>query len=221
TNQDLKLLHCDDPNCADNTAPVLVLPEDVVVEADGSGGAVVEYSVSAVDGDDPDPVVSCVPVSGSVFAVGDTVVTCTATDASGNESSGSFTVTVTYEEPEGFRFIDVAVGHLFDAEIHWLRDEGITFGCNPPDNTRYCPDDSVTRGQMAAFLVRAFDLPAASEDPFVDTQESVFVDDIARLAAAGVTRGCNPPVNDRYCPDDPVTRGEMAAFLYRALHLRP
>src|SRR5690554_4921780 len=68
---------------------------------------------------------------------------------------------------------------------------------------------------MAAVLVRAFDLPAASEDPFVDTQESVFVDDIARLAAAGVTRGCNPPANDRYCPDDPVTRGQMAAFLHR------
>src|SRR5690554_4656885 len=70
---------------------------------------------------------------------------------------------------------------------------------------------------MAAVLVRAFDLPAASEDPFVDTQESVFVDDIARLAAAGVTRGCNPPANDRFCPDDPVTRGQMAAFLKRAL----
>ena len=37
------------------------------------------------------------------------------------------------------------------------------------------------------------------------------------LAAAGVTRGCNPPVNDRFCPADLVTRGQMAAFLYRTL----
>ncbi|MDH4307732.1 MAG: S-layer homology domain-containing protein [Acidimicrobiia bacterium] len=40
---------------------------------------------------------------------------------------------------------------------------------------------------------------------------------MAALAAAGVTRGCNPPVNDRFCPAEPVTRGQMAAFLHRAL----
>jgi hypothetical protein len=45
----------------------------------------------------------------------------------------------------------------------------------------------------------------------------VFAADIAALAQAGITRGCNPPTNDRYCPDDNVTRGQMAAFLTRAL----
>ena len=35
--------------------------------------------------------------------------------------------------------------------------------------------------------------------------------------AADVTRGCNPPVNDQFCPDRDITRGEMAAFLFRAL----
>ncbi|MDH4117368.1 MAG: S-layer homology domain-containing protein, partial [Acidimicrobiia bacterium] len=40
---------------------------------------------------------------------------------------------------------------------------------------------------------------------------------IQALAAAGVTLGCNPPDNDRYCPDSPVTRAEMATFLARAL----
>jgi len=35
--------------------------------------------------------------------------------------------------------------------------------------------------------------------------------------AAGITAGCDPPVNDRFCPDDVVTRGQMAAFLHRAL----
>jgi hypothetical protein len=54
---------------------------------------------------------------------------------------------------------------------------------------------------------------------FVDVGGSVFVGDIEKVAAAGVTKGCNPPVNDRYCPDDYVTRGQMAAFLSRALEL--
>jgi hypothetical protein len=61
---------------------------------------------------------------------------------------------------------------------------------------------------MAAFLVRALELVDAG---------SVFENDIERVAAEGVTRGCNPPANDRFCPESPVTRQEMAAFLRRAL----
>ena len=44
---------------------------------------------------------------------------------------------------------------IFEADIEWLAAVGITFGCNPPENTLYCPTHSVTRGQMAAFLHRA------------------------------------------------------------------
>ena len=77
----------------------------------------------------------------------------------------------------------------------------------------------MTRGQMAAFLVRALGLPAGESVEVVDDEDSVFDADIERLAASGITRGCNPPVNDRFCPDDPVTRGQMAAFLHRALAL--
>ncbi|MFP3915514.1 MAG: S-layer homology domain-containing protein, partial [Actinomycetota bacterium] len=83
---------------------------------------------------------------------------------------------------------------------------------------RFCPDDPVTRGQMAAFLVRALGYSAAGAgNLFGDDNGSVFEADIDRLATAGVTRGCNPPQNDRFCPDDPVTRGQMAAFLNRAM----
>jgi hypothetical protein len=67
---------------------------------------------------------------------------------------------------------------------------------------------------MAAFLVRALELPAGPGG-FTDTTTSEFAADIAALAAAGVTRGCNPPANDRFCPNDPVTRGQMAGFLHR------
>ncbi len=107
---------------------------------------------------------------------------------------------------------------VFETNIDWLAEEGITLGCNPPVNDRFCPASVVTRGQMAAFLVRALHLTDRLDDPFVDDDGSVFEADIERLAAAGVTLGCNPPDNDRYCPTDPVTRGQMAAFLVRALH---
>ncbi len=43
---------------------------------------------------------------------------------------------------------------VFEANIEWLAASGVTAGCNPPDNTQFCPDDNVTRGQMAAFMQR-------------------------------------------------------------------
>ena len=110
-------------------------------------------------------------------------------------------------------------GSVFEADIEWLAAAGITRGCNPPLNDMFCPGESVTRGQMAAFLVRALDLPDGGGVAFVDDDGSIFESDIERLAAAGITRGCNPPSNDRFCPNDPVTRAQMSAFLHRALTL--
>lgn len=123
---------------------------------------------------------------------------------------------IAVSDPPGF---DDIVGHLFEADIEWALENDVTKGCNPPDNTLYCPDSSVTRGQMAAFLARHLDLPASPEDHFVDDNSSIFEDDINRLAAAGITKGCNPPANDRFCPSETVDRGQMAAFLVRAFHL--
>jgi hypothetical protein len=122
-------------------------------------------------------------------------------------------------EGVGSRFIDVPIGSLFFDDVEWLAGAGITAGCNPPLNDRFCPNDSVTRGQMAAFLTRALDLPAGPTGVFVDDDDSVFEADIEALAAAGITTGCNPPTNDRFCPSANVTRGQMAAFLTRALDL--
>ncbi len=56
---------------------------------------------------------------------------------------------------------------------------------------------------------------------FVDDNGSVFESDIDRLRTAGVTSGCNPPTNDRYCPTDDVRRDQMASLLARALDLDP
>jgi hypothetical protein len=114
----------------------------------------------------------------------------------------------------GGTFIDDD-GNVHEGYIEAIAAEGITRGCNPPDNDRYCPADPVTRGEMAAFLTRALGLAGSATDHFVDDEDSVFESDIDALAAAGITRGCNPPDNDRFCPNDHVTRGQMAAFLVR------
>jgi len=105
----------------------------------------------------------------------------------------------------------------FEQAINQVATTGITQGCNPPGNTRFCPGRTMTRGEMAAFLVRAFDLPASKTDYFADDHGHIFEDAINRLGAAGITMGCNPPENSRYCPDDPIRRDQMATFLVRAV----
>ena len=111
------------------------------------------------------------------------------------------------------------VGNIFADDIQWVAEAGITFGCNPPVNDNYCPDNLLTRGQLAAMFTRALDLPATATNYFTDDDTSIFEDDINRLAEAGITRGCNPPANDNFCPNDNVTRGEVAAMFTRALDL--
>jgi hypothetical protein len=138
-----------------------------------------------------------------------------------DSDTATVTVAVTdvFEVPATSSFRDVPLGNLFFVDIEWLAFEGITRGCNPPTNALFCPDDGVTRGQMAAFLHRALDgvLIPGPDPGFTDIDKSVFATDILWLGAVGVTRGCNPPLNDRYCPMEPVTRAQMAAFLVRAL----
>lgn len=112
-------------------------------------------------------------------------------------------------------------GSAFEADIDRVAGSGLARGCNPPMNTRFCPGDPVTRAEMAAFLIRAFGWSASEGDRFVDDDGSVFEHDIEVLSHRGVTEGCNPPHNDRFCPERPVTRGEMATFLGRALGLEP
>jgi hypothetical protein len=107
---------------------------------------------------------------------------------------------------------------VFEDAIDKLGTAGVTQGCNPPSNTRFCPERLVTRGQMAAFLVRALGYTDnGGGNHFADDNGSIFEDAIDKLRTAGVTLGCNPPSNTRFCPEDPVTRGQMAAFLERAL----
>ncbi len=99
-------------------------------------------------------------------------------------------------------------GSLFEGDINAIAAFGITRA------TVYDADAPVTRGEMAAFLKRAFNLPAGGSTPFADIDGNLFEADIAAIYAAGITVGTSP---DTYGPDDPVTREQMATFLARAL----
>ncbi len=78
----------------DSTAPVLLVPAAITVNATVPAGAPVTYSAVATDIVDGPVTPVCTTASGATFPVGTTTVTCTATDAHGNASSASFTVTV-------------------------------------------------------------------------------------------------------------------------------
>lgn len=116
--------------------------------------------------------------------------------------------------PSGFW--DVPATNGYGAAVGWLGAEGITAGCNPPWRDDFCPDRELTRAQAATFLVRAFDLPATTDDRFADDDGSAHEADINALAVAGITRGCGAV---RFCPDEVLTRQQMASMIARALDL--
>jgi hypothetical protein len=79
----------------DTTGPSVTAPSDVTEEATGPSGATATYSgATASDVHDGSLTPSCAPASGSVFPLGSTEVTCSATDSSGNSGSATFHVHV-------------------------------------------------------------------------------------------------------------------------------
>lgn len=101
-------------------------------------------------------------------------------------------------------------GQTFEGAINAIAEAGITGGCEPG---RFCKDARVSRAQMAAFLVRALDVPSTSTDYFRDDDGSTLESAINAMAEAGLTGGCGATT---FCPDEPVSREQMAAFLVRA-----
>ncbi len=120
-------------------------------------------------------------------------------------------VATAQELPPGGTFVDDD-GSVHEPAIEALVAAGITQGCAAD---RYCPNDPVTRGQMASFIARAVDgLAPATRDWFPDDTGSVHEADIDIIAEHGITIGYP---DGRFGPLDPVTRGQMASFLSRAL----
>ena len=109
-------------------------------------------------------------------------------------------------------FTDIA-GSPSEASITWVYAHDIMGGCT---STRFCPDGSLTRGQLAKSLAEALDLPPTGTDFYSDDESSRFEGAINRLTAAGLTGGCG---GGKYCPGQMVRRGGLATALARALHL--
>ena len=194
---------------------------------------VAEYCVSVYHGDDKIKTVLTGPDGGYEIEVDAVEMTVKAWACEGAEDLGTVWYLdalelgdADYFVPEGgehqldtivvgdVRFSDT-IDSIFHEDIVWLAEEGVTSGCNA-DQTLFCPGEHVTRAQMAAFLHRALGelLEASGEADFSDDDLSIFEKDIEWLASVGVTAGCG---DGEFCPNDYVTRAQMAAFLHRAL----
>ena len=116
------------------------------------------------------------------------------------------------------RFVDVDDSEWWMPYVERLADLGITHGC-ATEPARFCPEDPVTRAQMASFLSRAFGLEESEGSPevvFSDVGEGVHTDSIYALLASGITVGCAAEPEARFCPGRFTTRAQMASFLKRA-----
>ncbi len=139
---------------------------------------------------------------------------------SANRSGTIAIASQTFTVYQGAAFLDVPSNDPFYDDIGRLSARGITVGCSG-GGSNFCPNDPVTREQMAAFIIRSlgeFSPPTPGSQRFTDVPPAnPFYDFIDRLAALGITTGCNPPANTMYCPSSPVTREQMAAFIIRGL----
>ncbi len=105
-------------------------------------------------------------------------------------------------------------GHWAQYWIERFKSEGITTGCG---GGKYCPDQNVTRAEMSVFILRA--LHGGSYQPpvvgltFNDTTGHWAQYWIEQFKTEGITTGCG---GGKYCPDQNVTRAEMAVFIVRA-----
>lgn len=115
-------------------------------------------------------------------------------------------------------FDDVAANYWAAPWIKQLAAESITSGCG---DGNYCPETTVTRAQMAIFLLKAKHgstySPSAATGVFIDVPVGYWADKwIEQLAMEGVTSGCSTGM---YCPNNSVTRAQMAVFLVKAFSL--
>jgi hypothetical protein len=118
--------------------------------------------------------------------------------------------------PAAVDFYDDDNGSIYEEAANSVTAAGIAFGCG---ERSYCPESPLLREEMAQLLFRTFSLPPSDIDWFHDDQASAFESSINALRAAGITIGCDPADPGHYCPDDAVTRGQMATFFARSMGL--
>ena len=111
------------------------------------------------------------------------------------------------------RFDDVDESAYYQQAVGWAAETGITTGCG--DRTIFCPNQEVTRGQIAAFLYRfSGQQHTVTEATFQDVPPDAYYFTAAEwMAANAITTGCG----DRtiFCPNQLATRAQVAAFIHR------
>jgi hypothetical protein len=108
---------------------------------------------------------------------------------------------------------DDTAGTSYERAVEALVEAQILNGCS---DSRFCPDDRLTRGQVATILVRALELEPVDSSPFVDLEGDHHAANINALAASGIANGCE---RDRFCSTDPITREQLATLLARGFDL--
>src|SRR5688572_27177168 len=119
----------------------------------------------------------------------------------------------------GNSFTDVTPANPFYRFVETLLHRGVTTGCTA---TTFCPASSVSRGQMAVFLLVAKEGPAylppacvSGSERFADVPaSSPFCRWVEELTARGVVAGCS---KTNYCPTNPINREQNAVFLLKTL----
>ncbi len=145
----------------------------------------------------------------------DLVGTPSIMDVANHNVAGPFAGQIyTVREPI---FTDVSDTYWATDYINSLYNSGITAGCG---GGSFCPEAAVTRSQMAIFIVRAVHgvdyVPPVATGVFGDVAIGSFgADYIEQLYADGITAGCG---GGNFCPDQEVSRSQMAIFLVRATH---
>jgi hypothetical protein len=143
----------------------------------------------------------------------DYAATPVLSDLSGQNFVASVSATATFQ--------DVPVSYWAWQYIEILVKNGITGGCSTTPKL-YCPNGLVTRAQLAVFLLRAKHgsgyVPPAATGVFTDVPVTYWAAAwVEQFAAEGITSGCSITPK-RFCPDQVVTRDQLAVFLMRAKH---
>ncbi len=154
----------------DTTPPALSLPAALNVVAGGASGALVSFSASANDLVDGAVTVYCSPASGSLFPIGATTVSCTASDAAGNQAGGSFLVKVSYAGAG--TLCSGEAGHAILQPINADGSSVFKKGSTVPAKFRVCGTDGVSIGTSG--VVSSFRLVQISTGTVADVDEAVF-----------------------------------------------
>ena len=194
---------------------------NVIVEATGATGAVVDYNLpSVVDAVDIFPLVSCMPAPGELFAIGNTDVTCTATDFSGNLSSGGLVVAVRDTTAATFGVLantNAEATSASGAMVNWdpiyatdIVDGQVLASCAPASGTEFAfgpttvtctAIDTATNSSTAQFVVTVADTTAPSVTAadinidVVTAEVDIEVDYITDNVVVSDTVDANPALN--------------------------